>query len=419
MKIAIIGLGYVGLPLALEFSKHFTVVGLDVDKILLGELVNGIDRTGEIDEILLKNQIDIGRLIFTDNDEVLSECYILINAVPTPVDRYDKPDLRPLINSSKTIGKYMSKGSIVVYESTVYPGATEEICVPILESHSKLKLNSTFFVGYSPERIVPGDKERTLTKIVKLVSASNEESLKIISNLYGKIITAGVFEVDCIREAEAAKVIENVQRDVNIALINEFSLIFNRLEINTYNVLKAAGTKWNFLKFSPGIVGGHCIGVDPLYLAQKAIESKHYPELLLTARSINNQMASFIAKEFIKGLIKKKIPLNKSKILILGFTFKENCSDIRNTKVIDIFNELTNYDLDIVLHDPYANVETSRKEYGVELSDVNFNKRFSAVILAVAHSIFKEDKRYLTLLNNSKFIYDLKNQFPDLSHKTL
>ena len=387
-RIAIIGLGYVGLPLAVEFGKKYPVIGFDIKQHRIAELKSGQDSTRETDaeELAAAKQLS-----FTADPEALRQCNVFIVTVPTPVDNANRPDLTPLVKASETVGKVMPKGAIVIYESTVYPGATEEVCVPILEKHSSLVFNSDFFAGYSPERINPGDKEHRLPTIKKITSGSTPEIANFIDALYRSIITAGTHKASCIKVAEAAKVIENTQRDLNIALMNELALIFNRLGIDTLEVLEAAGTKWNFLPFRPGLVGGHCIGVDPYYLTHKAQEIGYHAEVILAGRRINDGMGSHVAGQVVKLMLKKGINVVGSKILVLGFTFKEGCPDVRNTKVIDIVNELKGYNANIEIYDPWIDVSEAEHEYGVRpTSEQPKHDHYDAIVLAVAHPEFKE-----------------------------
>lgn len=391
--IAIIGLGYVGLPLAVAFSKYYKVIGFDVNPNRVIQIQNGNDNTLEItsDELLTvqkTNKNNIG-LSCTTNANDIKNCNIFIITVPTPVDKNNGPDLTALIGASQTVAKYLKPDDVVIYESTVYPGATEEVCVPVLETQSGLTHNQHFFTGYSPERVNPGDKVRTVTNILKVTSGSNLATAEKIDQLYKTIITAGTFKVSSIKVAEATKVIENCQRDVNIAFVNELSKIFNRLGIETHEVLEAAATKWNFLNFTPGLVGGHCIGVDPYYLAQKAQEVGYHPEIILAARRLNDGMGSYIATETIKTMVKKGINCNNSKVLIMGFTFKENCPDVRNTRVIDMVNELNTYHLNLSIYDPLANAQEVKTEYGINLINQIPTQNFDAIIIAVGHSQFK------------------------------
>jgi len=392
-KIAIIGLGYVGLPLAVEFAKKFKVVGFDINQARLSELNRGEDQTLEIDPDLLHtvlNSTDSNGLSFSNVPEDIKGFDYYIVTVPTPVDKNNYPDFTPLIKASETVGKVVKKGPTIIYESTVYPGATEEICVPILENNSGLKYNEGFFIGYSPERINPGDKERTLTKIKKIVSGSTEEVAINVQNLYNEIIEAGTFKASSIKVAEAAKVIENVQRDINIAVANELARIFNKLKIDTTQVLEAAGTKWNFINVKPGLVGGHCIGVDPYYLIQKAQEAGYHPEIMLASRRLNESMGDYVAHELIKLMIGKEIQVKNSKVLILGITFKENCPDLRNTKVVDVIRILREYHIDVDIYDPWVSSLQLEKEYGMKcLNELQSNHDYDGVLLAVAHEEFK------------------------------
>ena len=401
-KIAIIGLGYVGLPLAVAFAEKYKVIGFDINSYRVSELNLGIDATLEIESELLNQVLDsdnvnsIGLHLTTEKD-VLSDCNIYIVTVPTPTDKHNRPVLTPMIKASETIAVYLSKGDIVIYESTVYPGVTEDEMVPVLEKSSGLKFNKDFYCGYSPERINPGDKEHTVTKILKVTSGSTPQIAEIVDQLYKSIIVAGTHKAPSIKVAEAAKVIENSQRDINIAFVNELSKIFNLIGIDTNEVLEAAGTKWNFLKFKPGLVGGHCIGVDPYYLAQKAQEVGYHPEIILAGRRLNDSMGQYVATEVVKLMMRKGIKILNSKVLILGITFKEDCPDIRNTRVIDIFNELRNFDINVDVYDPWANPQDVKYEYDIEISKSLPNDKYSAVILAVAHKEFLDfDIRSLT-----------------------
>ena len=416
IKIAVIGLGYVGLPLAVEFGKKHKTVGFDINHNRIEELKRGFDRTKEVDspKLLSSEYLD-----FTSEKERLSDSNIFIITVPTPIDKHRRPDLTPLYRASELVGKVLKKGDIVVYESTVFPGCTEEECVPILEKESSLVFNTDFFCGYSPERINPGDKKHTVTTIKKVTSGSNAETAETVDSLYKSIITAGTFKASSIKVAEAAKVIENSQRDINIAFVNELALIFDRMDIDTLEVLEAAGTKWNFLNFRPGLVGGHCIGVDPYYLTHKAQELGYNPEIVLAGRRLNDNMGMFVASETVKGLIKKGHTVKGAKALVLGLTFKENCPDIRNTRVIDVIEELEEFGIEVSVHDPQADPVEVKNEYGIELlSDLSENG-YDAVILAVPH------KEYISLnlrdFGNSRgFIYDLKGFLPkELSDKRL
>lgn len=381
-RISVIGLGYVGLPVAVAFGKISKTIGFDINETRLEELRQGIDRTREVDSVDLKNS----EVLFTSDVQDLAQADFHIVTVPTPVNHVNQPDFTPLVKASQTVGKALKKGDIVVYESTVYPGATEEICIPILEKVSGLKFGQDFTVGYSPERINPGDKERTFTKITKVVSGSDQKTLDIVADVYGSVVKAGIFKAATIKVAEAAKVIENTQRDINIALMNELALIFNRLDIDTVDVLEAAGTKWNFLPFRPGLVGGHCIGVDPYYLAHKAQEVGFNPRMILAGRHLNNSVGPHIAQEAIKALIQAGKNPKNSVISILGLTFKENCPDIRNTKVIDILSELDSYGLTYQVCDPEADTAEAKHEYGLELAGIDQLKPADLVILAVSHT---------------------------------
>ena len=391
INITIIGLGYVGLPLALEFSKKYNVIGFDLDEIRISELNDKYDRTNELSG---QDLSDLKNFKITTNENAIANSNIYIVTVPTPVDKNNKPNLNPIISASELIGRYLNKNDIVIYESTVFPGCTEQVCVPILEKESKLKYNSEFFCGYSPERINPGDKKYTLTNITKIVSGSNKQTLNIVNQLYGSIISAGTFKASSICVAEAAKVIENTQRDVNIALVNELALIFDKLDINTNEVLEAASTKWNFLPFKPGLVGGHCIGVDPYYLTHKAIEVGYHPEIILAGRRINDNMGDFIAEKTISELTKLGISPLGANITILGLSFKEDCPDLRNTKVISIINRLKHFNCNLTVSDSWVIPEEAKSQYGIELQKIEEIKKQDAIILAVAH------KEYLNLSSN-------------------
>lgn len=392
-KIAIIGLGYVGLPLAVAFAKKYKVIGFDINQTRVEEIKDGIDKTLEIDEKVLKKVISDFSLsehgfFPTYIVEDISDCNVYIITVPTPIDKYNRPDLSPMIKASEIVGSFLRIGDIVVYESTVYPGVTEEEMVPILEFHSNLKFNIEFFCGYSPERINPGDKKHTVTNILKITSGSTPEVAKTIDDIYNSIITAGTYLAPSIRIAEAAKVIENSQRDINIAFVNELSKIFNLIGIDTNEVLKAASTKWNFLSFKPGLVGGHCIGVDPFYLAQKAQEAGYHPEIILAGRRLNDSMGKYVATETIKLMMGKGLKIINSDILILGFTFKEDCPDVRNTRVIDIYRELKNFNINVYVFDPIANEKDVFINYGIQILKEEIKnelQNFSAIILAVSH----------------------------------
>ncbi len=410
-KIAVIGLGYVGLPLAVEFGRHFSTRGFDLNIARVTELIAGVDSTLEVSPEELQ---DARQLRFTADPADIASCTIFIVAVPTPIDASKRPNFHPLISASETVGRVLKKNDIVIYESTVYPGATEEVCVPILEKVSSLRFNSDFYCGYSPERINPGDKMHRLPNIVKITSGSTPEIAQFVDQLYKTIITAGTFPASSIKVAEAAKVIENTQRDVNIALINELSLIFNKLGINTLEVLKAAETKWNFLPFRPGLVGGHCIGVDPYYLTHKAQEVGYQPDMILAGRRINDQMGRHIAANVIKLMAKKGIDTSKAKILLLGLTFKENCPDLRNTKVIDIISELQDYGIEVDVHDPWVTSEAAHKEYGISLQASLVPNTYDGIVIAVAHRQFAamtaSDLR--RLCREKSIIFDVKNIRP-------
>ena len=405
-KIAVIGLGYVGLPLAHAFSEKYEVVGFDIAQWRIDELRLGVDRTLELSKEQV-NQAIANNMKFTNVLEEISDCNIYIVTVPTPIDKHKKPDLTPLLKASESIGKVIKKDDIVIYESTVYPGATEEDCVPILEKVSGLKFNEDFFCGYSPERINPGDKEHTVTKILKVTAGSTAEIGKKVNELYASIITAGTHLAPTIKVAEAAKVIENSQRDINIAFVNELSMIFNRLDIDTNAVLEAAGTKWNFLPFRPGLVGGHCIGVDPYYLTHKAQEVGYNPEIILAGRRLNDNMGIYVANQVIKLMIKKGQKIEGSKVLILGITFKENCPDIRNSRVIDVIRELQDFGCNVQVSDYWADKEEVQREYGLELiddSELN-TSNYQAVVLAVAHNNYKG----MALNNQEQIVFDIKS----------
>jgi len=386
-KIAIIGLGYVGLPLAIEFGKKHNVVGLDINKVRVQELLNGEDTTLETTK---REREEAKYLTYTSKLEDIADCNIFIITVPTPIDELKKPDLTPLKKASEIVGTFLKKNDIVIYESTVYPGATEEICVPILENNSGYKFNNDFYCGYSPERINPGDKERRLTMITKVTSGSTPEVATFVDELYKEIITAGTHKVKSIKIAEASKVIENTQRDVNIALINELSLIFNRLDIDTEAVLEAAGTKWNFLRFKPGLVGGHCIGVDPYYLTFKALEAGYNPEMILAGRRLNDNMGHYIVNQIISLMHKKSIIPKGANILIMGLTFKENCPDLRNTKVVDLITEFINFNCNVDVYDPWVDKERAVYEYKIRPIDSPIPNTYDVIVLAVAHDEFKQ-----------------------------
>lgn len=402
-KIGIIGLGYVGLPLAVEFGKIMDVIGFDINQLRIEELRNGIDRTLETDSVELKSA---SKLKFTYNPDELRGINYYIVTVPTPVDIYKKPDLTPLIKASETVGKVIGKGAIVIYESTVYPGCTEDDCVPVIEKYSGLKFNKDFFCGYSPERINPGDKQHRLPTIKKVTSGSTPEIAEIVDQLYKRIITAGTHKASSIKVAEAAKVIENAQRDINIAFVNELSLIFEKMGIDTHEVLEAAGTKWNFLPYRPGLVGGHCIGVDPYYLTYKAESLGYYPQVILSGRRINDNMGAHIASRVIKLMTQNDLSVNGGRVLVLGITFKENCPDIRNSKVIDLIRELQTYGADVEVYDPQADKEEVKHEYGLSLISSPSN-RYSAIVLAVSHKEFASIN-WSAIRTDKTVVYDVK-----------
>lgn len=412
VKIAVIGLGYVGLPLAIEFAKKYNVLGFDIDEKRVKELSSAEDRTKEADLDDLNNVILRGKageqgIHFSADKEDLKSYNIFIVTVPTPINQFKSPDLVPLLKASEMIGGVLKNDDIVIYESTVYPGCTEDDCVPVLEKASKLTFNKGFFVGYSPERINPGDKVNTLTKIKKVTSGSTPLIADLVNNLYASIITAGTYKAASIKVAEASKAIENAQRDVNISFVNELALIFDRIGIDTNDVLDAAGTKWNFLKYKPGLVGGHCIGVDPYYLAHKAESLGYHPQVILSGRRVNDNMGAFVANKMVKLLIKKGHKIDGSRVLILGITFKENCPDIRNTKVVDIQNELIQFGVSVDLYDPWADKEKVHEEYGLKLTE-NLNDKYDGVILAVAHDEFRT-LEINKLLNPNSVIFDTKS----------
>lgn len=418
MKITVFGLGYVGLPLARLFATKYAVVGFDVNPNRIAELRNGQDKTLEVSEELLKSVIVSNNpqknekgLFFTDSLEEIRDANIYIITVPTPVDKNNKPNLTPLYKASKTAGQVLKKGDLVIYESTVFPGATEEECIPVLEKTSHLQYNQDFFVGYSPERINPGDREHTVEKILKITSGSTPETATKVNQLYQSVISAGTYLAPSIKVAEAAKVIENTQRDVNIAFVNELSKIFNLMGIDTHEVLKAAGTKWNFLPFKPGLVGGHCTGVDPYYLAHKAIEFDYHPEIILAGRRMNDSMGKYVAAETVKQMLKKDLKVKNAQILVLGFAFKENCTDFRNTKVIDIVKNLKEYGAHVTIYDPWINAEAAKKEYNVRVENTLPIKKFEAIILAVPHKDLLNLNLENTLLENG-IVYDVKGILP-------
>jgi UDP-N-acetyl-D-glucosamine/UDP-N-acetyl-D-galactosamine dehydrogenase len=415
--IAVIGLGYVGLPLAVEFAKKFRVTGFDINTQRISELSTGHDSTLEVGDALLKSVLNTG-LRITADEKHLTDCNVFIVTVPTPVDRNNRPDLAPLIKASETVGRAIAKGAIVIYESTVYPGCTEEDCIPVIERLSGLKYQADFHAGYSPERINPGDKEHTFSTIRKVTSGSTPEVAGFVDELYNTVVTAGTFRASSIKVAEMAKVIENSQRDINIAFVNEIARICSHLKIDTREVLDAASTKWNFLNFKPGLVGGHCIGVDPYYLAQKAQEAGYHPEIILAGRKMNDTMGAWIALQVVKLMIRENIPVNNSSVLVLGITFKENCPDIRNSKVTDVIREMKDFGCCVHTYDPWANPAEVKHEYGLDLlpnlsqSAVGSRQsavvsRYDVIILAVAHDIFKE-LDLATLRNERSVIYDIK-----------
>ena len=411
-KICIVGLGYVGLPLAIEFAKKYKTIGFDINENRIKELKSCEDKTLEVSGQQIKSVLsqtlnfDLGLYVTQDPDDI-SSSNVYIITVPTPINKHKQPILSPLLNASKLVANYTKKNDIIIYESTVYPGLTEDICVPIIEKNSGLRLNHDFSVGYSPERINPGDKERTVAKILKITSGSNAKAAKIIDEIYSSVIKAGTYLASSIKVAEAAKVIENSQRDINIAFVNELAKIFNLMEIDTNEVLEAASTKWNFLPFKPGLVGGHCIGVDPYYLAQKSIELGYNPEIILSGRRINDSMAIYVANEIIKLMVKKEIKIKDANLLILGITFKENCPDVRNTKVVDLINHLNSFGILTTIYDPHADSSVVLDEYGLKITESIKEKKFDGIVCAVAHSEFIDldlDK----LKNIKSFIYDIK-----------
>lgn len=406
VKITTVGLGYVGLPLSLLLAKKYPVTGFDISEKRIEQLKANTDLTREATEEELKET----SMSFSNDDNVISESNIVIVTVPTPIDQYKKPDLGPITSATRTVGKKLSKGTIVVYESTVYPGLTEEICIPILEKESGLKWKQGFHVGYSPERVNPGDKNHTIDKIVKVVAGDTDEVKELLLNVYGSVVTAGVHGARDIKTAEAAKVIENTQRDLNIALMNELSIIFNKMNINTLDVIEAAGTKWNFLKFTPGLVGGHCIGVDPYYLTSKAEKIGYYPQVILSGRDINDNMGRYVAQETIKRILKSKKETKNKKILICGFTFKENVPDLRNTRVIDVYNELVDYGFDVEVYDPVANSDDIREEYGLDMTD-SIKSDYLATIVAVNHKVFEKELTFeycKSLQSGAPIVVDIK-----------
>jgi UDP-N-acetyl-D-galactosamine dehydrogenase len=411
-KIGIIGLGYVGLPLARLFATKYPVIGFDINEPRIKELNAGHDNTLEVEDDLLQSVLSNSPematgLYCSSNSEDIADCNVYVVTVPTPVDKYNHPVLVPLEKASETVGKVLKKGDIVIYESTVYPGATEETCVPVLENISGMKFNEDFFVGYSPERINPGDKEHTVEKILKVTSGSTPEIGKVVDNLYKSVITAGTYLAPNLKVAEAAKVIENSQRDINIAFVNELAKIFNLMDIDTNEVLKAAGTKWNFLPFKPGLVGGHCIGVDPYYLAQKAEEYGYHPEIILAGRRMNDGMGDYVAKQVVKLMIKKGLNIKDAEVLVLGITFKENCPDVRNTKVVDVISALKDYGMKVTIFDPWASPSEVKREYGLEVINKLSSSKFDSVVSAVSHKEF-EKIDLSTIVNTPNVIYDVK-----------
>lgn len=402
-KIAVIGLGYVGLPLAVEFGKKYPVVGFDINQGRVEELQSGHDRTREVESEELQNSVN---LKFTWNLEQIADCNVYIVTVPTPIDHFKKPDLKPLISASKSVGQVLSKGDVVIYESTVYPGCTEEDCVPVLEKISGLKFNQDFYCGYSPERINPGDKINTLTKIKKVTSGSTPEAADYVDELYRSIIVAGTHKASSLKVAEATKAIENAQRDVNISFVNELALIFDKMGIDTTEVLESAGTKWNFLNFKPGLVGGHCIGVDPYYLLHKAESLGYYPQVILSGRRINDTMGMFVANKLVKLMIQKEHKIVNSRVLILGITFKENCPDIRNSRVVDVYQELTQFGMQVDVHDPWADPHEIQEEYGFSLTQPN--GQYDGILLAVSHQEFK-NLDFEQLRKKNSVIFDIKS----------
>lgn len=403
IKIGVIGLGYVGLPLALEFSKKYQVVGYDIKIQRIEELKAGFDRTEEVEA----RNLNSPNITFSSNDSSLEICNVYIITVPTPIDKFKKPDLYPLLSASELVGRFLKTGDYVIYESTVYPGCTEEDCVPILERISNLTFNKDFFCGYSPERINPGDRINTLTKIKKVTSGSTSEAAVFVDNLYKSIINAGTYMATSIRVAEASKAIENAQRDVNISFVNELALIFNKMGIDTNDVLEAAGTKWNFLDFKPGLVGGHCIGVDPYYLLHKSESLGYYPQVILSGRKINDNMGVFVANRVIKLMIKNGHLIDNANVLILGITFKENCPDTRNSRVIDVYNELKEFNINVSIHDPHAKKDDVFEEYGISLIDNIYSKNYDAIILAVSHHEFSIID-FLKIKKENTVIFDIK-----------
>ncbi|EOA6595908.1 TPA: Vi polysaccharide biosynthesis UDP-N-acetylglucosamine C-6 dehydrogenase TviB [Vibrio vulnificus] len=406
-KVGIIGLGYVGLPLAVEFGKQRQTIGFDINQSRINELSTGHDSTLECSDTELA---EATKLVYTTSLDALKECNVFIVTVPTPIDEHKQPDLTPLIKASETLGKVIKQGDVIIYESTVYPGATEDDCIPVVERVSGFKFNQDFFAGYSPERINPGDKEHRVTNILKVTSGSTPEVAEYVDQLYKTIIVAGTHKASCIKVAEAAKVIENTQRDVNIALINELSIIFNKLGIDTLEVLEAAGTKWNFLPFRPGLVGGHCIGVDPYYLTHKAQSVGYHPEMILAGRRLNDGMGQYVVSQLVKNMLKKRIHVEGANVLVMGLTFKENCPDLRNTKVVDIIAELKEYNINVDITDPWCSNEEARHEYGLSLCNKPKTNYYDAIIMAVAHNEFREmGAEAIRALGKAEHVlYDLK-----------
>ena len=409
--IAVIGLGYVGLPLAVEFGKQYRTIGFDINQARIDELSAGDDCTLEFDAAELKHAT---QLTFTHEPADIGDANVFIVTVPTPIDQHNRPDLRPLGLASTTVGKRLKQGDVVIYESTVYPGATEEYCVPLLSQHSGLAFNRDFHVGYSPERINPGDKEHSLTSIIKVTAGSNQKTADYVDELYNSIITAGTHKAQSINVAEAAKVIENTQRDVNIALMNELAMIFNRLDIETDHVLQAASSKWNFLPFKPGLVGGHCIGVDPYYLTHKAQEIGYHPEMILAGRRINDQMGSYVAAQFVKALLEKDIHIKGARVLVMGLVFKENCPDLRNSKVVDVIRELQDYNVDLDTYDPWADAAIAYDEYNIDMIVEPEAGVYDGIIIAVAHQKFRDmtAQQIRAMGKSTHVLYDLKNVLP-------
>ncbi|WP_415902902.1 Vi polysaccharide biosynthesis UDP-N-acetylglucosamine C-6 dehydrogenase TviB [Neptuniibacter sp. QD29_5] len=409
IKIGVIGLGYVGLPLAVEFGKIYNTIGFDIDCDRVDELNSGNDSTREVEK---EELLSASKLVCSADEEVLKQCNFYIVTVPTPISDHKAPDLSPLIKASEMLGGVINKGDIIVYESTVYPGATEDDCIPVVERVSGLKFNKDFFAGYSPERINPGDKEHRVTNILKVTSGSTEDVAETVDQLYKTIIAAGTHKASSIKVAEAAKVIENTQRDVNIALINELSIIFNRLNIDTLEVLEAAGTKWNFLPFRPGLVGGHCIGVDPYYLTYKAQSVGYHPEMILAGRRLNDGMSGYVVSQLVKRMLKSRIHVEGANVLVMGLTFKENCPDLRNTKVVDVISELEEYNINVDVLDPWCSAEEAQHEYGLELISEARENYYDAIIMAVAHEEFKElgEESIRKHGKDNHVLYDLKYQ---------